>query len=107
MGFLPLPLGPHPLLLETGMRAWLWERVLSMWGVSQWVGWWVCVCGGVWVGSCVSMHRGDSNSMRPFYHFPPSGVDGHLYYSVWLVGGWSKEWVVGYVVELFKTYTSW
>eukprot|EP00277_Geminigera_cryophila_P039461 CAMPEP_0173101640 /NCGR_PEP_ID=MMETSP1102-20130122/36993_1 /TAXON_ID=49646 /ORGANISM="Geminigera sp., Strain Caron Lab Isolate" /LENGTH=41 /DNA_ID= /DNA_START= /DNA_END= /DNA_ORIENTATION= len=41
MGFLPLPLGPHPLLLETGMRAWLWERVLSMWGVSQWVGWWV------------------------------------------------------------------
>jgi len=53
------------------------------------------------------MHRGDSNSMRPFYHFPPSGVDGHLYHSVWLVGGWSKEWVVGYVVELFKTYTFW
>ena len=36
-----------PLLLETGMRAWLWERVLSMWGLSEWVGWWGCGWGGV------------------------------------------------------------
>ena len=30
-----LPHSPHPLLWDTGMRAWLWERVLSLWGVLE------------------------------------------------------------------------
>jgi len=51
------------------------------------------------------MHRGDSDSMRPVYEFPPLGVDGRLYCKVWLVGGWSKDRVTRYVVALFNTYT--
>jgi len=65
----------------------------------------MCVWGGVFVGSCVSMHRGDSNSMRPVYECPLLGVDGRLYCTVWLVDGWSKDRVTRYVVALFNTYT--
>ena len=60
-----------------------------------------CVWGGVFVGSCVSIHRGNGDSMRPVYEFPPLGVDGRLYCTVWLVGGWSKDRVTRYV----NTYT--
>ena len=49
---------PHPLFWDTGMRAWLWKRVLSLWGVSEWVGFLdVCVGGGVCGELCVNARR--------------------------------------------------